>query len=169
MTADGGLRRILPPPRRRPGLLAVLVRWRAELLLVGVVAGCWHWAGGAAVGVGAVTAGVLTLFVEPVRTIVRDVVQSVVCMHRVRSGLVQAGVADRTGRIPWVVRAWCRGDVVLVHLRLISGTTVDDVRSSCSVIATSAGAAKVEVHQRSLRQDRAVLAVHRPRWGWPTR
>jgi hypothetical protein len=169
VTADGGLRRILPPPRRRPGLLAVLVRWRAELLVVGAVAGAWHWGGGAAVGVAAATAGVLTLLVEPVRTIVRDAVQSVVCMHRVRSGLVQAGVADRKGRIPWVVRAWCRGDVVLVHLWLISGTTVADIRSSCSVIATSAGAAKVEVHQRSLRQDRAILAVYRPRWGWPTR
>ena len=49
---DEVFRRITPPPGRArwPGLLTVLVRWRAELLLVGVVAALWYWAGGLAVG-----------------------------------------------------------------------------------------------------------------------
>jgi hypothetical protein len=169
VSTDGGLRRILPPPRRRPGLLAVLVRWRAELLLVGAVASLWHHAGGVAVGAAGVLLVVLTAFVPPVRVVVRDAVQSVLAMHRVRSGMVQAGVADRRGRVPWIVGATARKDVVLVSLWLHSGTVPDDLRGATPVLATACGAASVEIHQRSVRQDRVVVAVLRPRWGWPTR
>jgi len=45
----------------------------------------------------------------------------------------------------------------------------DDLRRATSVLATACGAAEVEIHHRSLRQDRVVVAVVRPRWGWPTR
>lgn len=169
MNTDGGLRRMLPPPHRRPGLLAVLVRWRAELLFVGIGASLWHYAGGAAVGAVCTLLAVLTAFVPPVRTVVRNAVQAVLTMHRVRSGMVQAGIADRSGRVPWIVGATARRDVVLVSLWLHSGTVPDDLRGATSVLATACGAAEVEIHQRSLRQDRVVVAVVRPRWGWPTR
>jgi len=43
-SGDDFFRRITPPPGRprRPGLLAVLLRWRMELLLALLVVGLWH-------------------------------------------------------------------------------------------------------------------------------
>lgn len=169
MSADGGLRRLLPPPRRRPNLLAVLLRWRAELLVVGALATLWHYAGAGAVGVACALVAVLGFFIAPVRSVLGGALQAVVTMHRVRTGLVQAGVADRSGRIPWVVTATARNDVVLVGLWLHTGTTRADVDAAAEVLATACGAATVEVHPRTLRRDRVVVAVVRPRWGRPTR
>lgn len=141
------------------------VRWRAELLLTGAVAALTHYGGTAVLMITAVTATVLIGGVPVVRTVVVDIVTSVICMHRVRVGLIEAGVASRSGRIPWVVSAWTRDDITLVKVWLVAGTTVDDLRRATGVLATACGAATVEVHHRSLRQDRAVLAVARPRWG----
>lgn len=170
MSRDGRLRRILPPPRRRPNLLSILVRWRAEVLLAGSLASLWHYTNGAVVGATLSVATVLVVLVPPIRSAVGNVAQAVVTMHRVRSGLVQAGIADRAGRVPWVVTATARDDIVLVGLWLHAGTTPDDLRGDAAeVIATACGAAAVEIHQRSLRRDRVVIAVVRPRWGWPTR
>ena len=66
---DEVFRRITPPPGRArwPGLLTVLVRWRAELLLVGVVAALWYWAGGLAVGMVALALAVLAAAIPTVR------------------------------------------------------------------------------------------------------
>ncbi|QJY46182.1 hypothetical protein [Pseudonocardia broussonetiae] len=169
MSADGGLRRLLPPPRRRPNLLTVLLRWRAELLVAGVLASLWHYAGAGAVGALCAVVAVLALLVPPVRNVLGGAAQAVVTMHRIRSGLVQAGVADRAGRIPWVVTATARNDVVLVGLWLHAGTIRADVDAAAEVLAAACGAATVEVHPRTLRRDRVVVAVVRPRWGWPTR
>lgn len=168
MSADGEFRRAFPPPRRRPGLGSVLVRWRAELLIVGLVATMWAYTGGAVVGALALGGGVLVAFVPAVRSVAVGASQALIVMHRIRSGLVQAGVADRSGRLPWIVGARSRGEVVLVSLWLHGGTTLDDLRGARTVLATACGAVEVEVYERSPRRDRAVLAVARPRWGWPS-
>ena len=170
MTAgDGELRRLLPPTRKRPGILAVLVRWRGELLLAGLLAGLWSLVGGQAVGWIAGVTLVLAVLVRPFGRVLLGVLQALVTAHRVRSGLVQAGVAGRNGRPPWIVTFSCRNDVVYLNLWFTSGTAPDDVRAAAPVIAAATGANEVALLQRSLRQDRAVLAVVRPRWGWPTR
>lgn len=168
-TDSGGMRRLLPPPRRRPSLLAVALRWRIELLLIGAIAGLWQLVGPAALGWAAVAVIVAAVLVRPVRRALRGLLQATVAAHRVRSGLVQAGVAGRSGRLPWIVASRPRGDAVLVSLWLPAGTAVDDLRAAIPVLATACGAAGVEVMQRSSRQDRAVLAVAQPRWGWPNR
>ena len=91
------------------------------------------------------------------------VLQSIAVSHRVRSGLVRAGVADRAGRLPWIVGARPCGDAVLVSLRLRAGTTLDDLYRAAPVIGAACGAAKVVATHRTPRRDRAVLIVLRPR------
>jgi hypothetical protein len=163
------MRRLVPPPRRRPGPVQIAVRWRIELLLITVVAALWQFVGPEPLG-GAVLAIVMAaVVVRPVRRGLLGLVQSSVGADRVRSGLFQACIAERSWRLPWIVAARPRGDAVLVSLWLISGTALDDLRDAAGVLATSCGATRVDVLQRSRRQDRAVLAVIHPRWGWPTR
>jgi len=142
------------------------VRWRLELLLLcGLVAG-WHFAGATALGIGvAALAGIVAL-VPAARRAAIGIVQALVVPHRVRSGLVQAGVADRAGRLPWLVWARARGDAVLVEVWLRAGTTSGDLRAAAPTVASATGAAAVRVLHRSPRHDRAVVVVHRPRWGW---
>jgi hypothetical protein len=170
--SDGSFRRITPPPGRArwPGLLAVLMRWRAELLLGGAVGALWHFAGGFAVGLVALVVAVLAAVVPAVRHGLIGALQTIVVPHRVRAGLVQAGVGDRSGRPPWL--PWARptgakGVVVGVWLR--AGTTPGDLRGATSVIGAACGAAVVEVEQHGSRDDRAEFHVVRPRWGWPGR
>lgn len=166
----GGYRRLLPPPRRRPGLLAVLLRWRAELLLAGLVVGLWHLVGAGGVGIAVAAIVLCAVLVSEVRTVLRQIVSCIVTLHRVRAGLVQTGVADRSGRLPWLMWARPIGEnAVLVSVWLNAGTTADDLRDATPVLATACGAAEVTVGHRTMRADRALLLVARPRWGWPGR
>jgi hypothetical protein len=166
----GGCRRLLPPPRRRPGILAVLLRWRAELLLAGILAGLWQLVGTIGVTIAACSIGLAAVLSPEVRTALRQVLSCVVTLHRVRAGLVQAGVADRSGRLPWLMWARPIGEnAVLVSVWLNAGTTSDDLRGAATVLATACGAAGVTVGHRTMRADRALLLVARPRWGWPGR
>jgi hypothetical protein len=169
MNGDGGLRRILPPPRRRPGLLAIVVRWRAELLILGGIAMVWYQVGPIPVLVAGLMMALFGTLIPAVGRVVLGVLLAIVVPHRVRSGLVQSGVVDRTGRPPWIMWARPDGDDVLLDLWLRAGTTAEDLREAASVIAAATGATRVDVGHRSARQDRAVLVVHRPRWGWPGR
>jgi hypothetical protein len=168
---DDFFRRITPPPGRSrwPGLLAVLLRWRTELLLAVLVVGLWQVGGGIAVGLAASTVAVLAAALPTVRHGLIGALLTVVVPHRVRAGLVQAGVGDRSGRPPWL--PWARptgakGVVVGVWLR--AGTTPGDLRAAAPVIAAACGATVVEVEQHG-RDDRVELHVVRPRWGWPGR
>jgi hypothetical protein len=148
----------------------VAVRWRAELLAVGVIAAAWYAFGGTAVAAVALVLAGLVAAVPAVRRRARGLLQAVIVLHRVRSGLVQAGVADRAGRLPWVVAARPVGDdAVRVTLWLRSGTTPRDVARSLPVVAVACAAAHVEVVRHAPRQDRMTVLVTRPRWGWWTR
>jgi hypothetical protein len=106
---------------------------------------------------------VAVALVRPVRRLTVGVLQSIVVSHRVRDGLVRAGVADRTGRRPWILGARPFGDAVLVSLWLRAGTTLEDLYRAAPVIEAACGAAKVVVTHRTPRRDRAVLIVLRPR------
>jgi hypothetical protein len=91
------------------------------------------------------------------------VLHAIVVSRRVRSGLVRAGVADRAGRLPWIVGAKPFGEAVLVSLWLRAGTTLDDLYRAVPVIEAACGAAKVVVTHHTPHRDRAVLIVLRPR------
>ncbi|TDP98178.1 hypothetical protein [Labedaea rhizosphaerae] len=160
------LRRVLPPPRRRPSLVTIAVRWRIELLLgtaIGLWVGLLGWLP-LTVAAGAVA---VALAVNPsLRRGAARVLRAVIVPHRVRSGLLQSGVTDRSGRLPWLVRAYSRGETVFVHVWLRAGTTTGDLRRARAVLRAACGAADVDVHHHPTRHDRAVIVVFRPRWGW---
>jgi hypothetical protein len=169
MSAPGGSRRLFPPPRRRPGLLTILVRWRVELVIAAAM-GTMCWFAGYWVLLTVVAVAVLTAIVFPsARVGLVGLLQAIVIPHRVRSALIQAGVTDRAGRPPWILYARVHGETVFVRIWLRSGTTATDLDEATEVIGTSCGAAKVAVTRRSARQDRAIIVVYRPRWGWPGR
>jgi hypothetical protein len=150
-------------------LVAVLVRWRAELALAGLLVAGWQAVGSTVAGIVLLTLGIVVVLVPAVRRAAVALGQVLVVPHRVRSGLVQAGVTDRSGRPPWLIGARTRGEGVLVRVWLRAGTTQQDLCRAAPVVAGACGAAYVEVVADSPRQDRAVLVVVRPRWGWWSR
>jgi hypothetical protein len=54
-------------------------------------------------------------------------------------------------------------------ISLPSGLLVEDLAAVRTVLAVSCGATGVVVVRDGPRQDRAVVIVVRPRWGWPGR
>jgi hypothetical protein len=166
---EESLRRLLPPPRQRPGPIAVGVRWRVEIAVTAVAGAAWHEFGAVAVAVFGLALASLVAVDPGTRRLALGLVQAAVVPHRVRAGLVQAGVGDRAGRLPWLVAARPRGDSVRVTVWLRAGTSLDDLVQAAPLVATACGALAVEVERYSVRQDRAVLVVVRSRWGWWTR
>lgn len=162
-------RRLFPAPRRKPGLLTILVRWRGEVALGAVVVVTWWYAGSRTLLTLIAVLAVVVVAVPPVRAGLRRLLLVIVVPHRVRSGLIQSGVTDRAGRPPWVIGARVHGETVFVSVWLRSGTTPEDLGSAAPVIASACGAAEVEVAQRGARRDRVSVIVYRPRWGCPGR
>jgi hypothetical protein len=165
MTESTSWRRLLPPPRRRPGLLAVLVRWRVEVLLAGLAGAVWRLGGGRGVVLLVVAPMLLCVLVPAVRGHPVSAWQLVAVPHRVRAAFVQAGVATRRGHLPWVFGARPAGDAVRVAVGLRSGITTADLVDAVPVIISACGAASVEIVPRPGRPDRATVVVVRPRRG----
>lgn len=161
------LRRVLPAPRRKPSLASVAVRWRLELLLTAAFAGWWVLVGPLVLGIVAVAVALMLVVNPSARRGLVGVLRALVVPHRVRAGLVQAGVTDRGGRLPWLVRSYARGETVFVNVWLRAGTTTGDLRRARAVLRAACGAADVDVHPHRTRHDRATVVVYRPRWGWP--
>lgn len=169
MSSAEEFRRLLPPPRRRPGLLTILVRWRIEVALTAVAAVGWWYLGSRTLLLVLAALVGLAFGVPSLRTGSTRLLLAIVIPHRVRSSLIQAGVTDRAGRPPWVIGARARGDTIEVSVWLRSGTTQEDLSAATNVIGSACGAADVKVVYFGDRQDRAVVIVYRPRWGWPGR
>jgi hypothetical protein len=165
VTSEPDWRRLLPPPRRRPGLVAIVVRWRVEVLLVLAVGAMWQLGGGRVVEL---LAGVTALGLAATatgRAVAVVAWQLLAVPHRVRSAFVQAGVASRQGRLPLIF--WVRPDgaAVVVSAGLRSGITVRDLRDAVPVILGACGATHVEIVPRPSRPDRVTVVVVRPRRG----
>lgn len=158
-------RRLQPPPYRRPGLAAVIVRWRVEILLALGVVGLWQVAGARVVELLAAVCAAALLCTAPGRVLAVVAWQVLAVPHRVRAACVQAGVTSRQGRLPWIFWARPVGDAVLVSVGLRSGTTVDDLRDAAPVVRGACGARHVDVVSSPARPDRAVVVVVRPRRG----
>ncbi|WP_142104680.1 hypothetical protein [Pseudonocardia cypriaca] len=172
-TAD--VRRFFPPLRRRPHPAVVVVRWWYELAIVALL-GAASWSavgllgGPGAVALGivlGVTAAAVAALVEPVRDALFGVLQRAIVPHRLRLGFVRGGVITRDGRLPAIVRSRCRVDQARCWVRLPSGLLVEDLAAAGPVLAGSCGATGVIVSPDGPRQDRAIVVVARPRWGWP--
>ena len=158
-------RRLLPPRRRRPGLLAIAVRWRVELVVVALAGIFWSRAGTVVAEI--VGAGVLVAAtaLPAGRSAVLGIWQLFAVPHRLRSAFVQAGVASRAGHLPWIFWAFSAGSAIKVALGLRSGITVGDLRQAVPVIQSACGAAEVDIVERRNRGTRLVVMVNRPRRG----
>ncbi len=159
-------RRLWPPPRRKPNIFDLVVRWRVEIVLAVLAVATWLQVGGrnTAIAGGITLASVL--LVAPLRHLAVRCWELLISPHRVRAGLVQAGVADRRGALPWVLWAVPMGGAIRVDLVLRAGTTVEDVRGASPVIAGACGAAHIDVVERPGRPDRVSVILLRPRWGF---
>lgn len=168
MSEDGGFRRLTPPPRRWPGPLAVLVRWRTEIGVLAVGCALWRLTGPLGLGLAGVGIASLATASRRARRLLVGYALAVVVRHRVRVGLVQAGVTDRSGRLPWLLGARPGPDEdIVIGVWLRAGTTIGDLRVAIPILAGSCGARSVTVTPSPSRADRALLAVGRPRWPWP--
>jgi hypothetical protein len=171
------VRRFFPPLRRRPQPAVVVARWWFELAHAGVFAAA-SWSaiellggpGAIAFGLAAgSTLAVAAAKIEWARDALFCDVQRMIVPHRLRLGFVRGGVLTRDGRMPAIVRSKCRVDQARFWVRLPSGLVVEDIDAARRVLAGSCGATDVVVVGDGPRQDRAVVVVIRPRWGWPGR
>jgi hypothetical protein len=171
------VRRFFPPLRRRPQPAVVVGRWWYEVTVVGLLATASWSAVGLLGGPGALalvfavgaTLAVGAAKIEWVRDVLFCAVQRMIVPHRLRLGFVRGGVLTRDGRMPAIVRSQCRVDQARFWVRLPAGLIVEDVAAAGRVLAGSCGATDVVVFRDGPRQDRAVVVVARPRWGWPGR
>lgn len=140
--------------RRRPNPLIIVWRWRRELtLLVGLpwvlhelaVATSPLVAALPVVAVAA-TCGVW----PPARRRLVAYLRAVAMEHRLRVGMVQAGIVSYGGWIPATLITRCRPRGVRITVWCPAGVTVEDFQEARSTLAAACWAADVEVtnHQR---------------------
>lgn len=132
----------LPERVRRPLPTTVLWRWRYEvLLLLGIsICGWYAYRTGTVVPalLGAPVVGIVIAVIPPLRRAVCAPVLCVITAHRVRTGLAQAWVHNRSGRLPalvWTrptpygeaVTLWCPAGVCERHVEAAAAI----LRSAC--------------------------------------
>jgi hypothetical protein len=99
---------------------------------------------------------------------VRQVVQHVVVQHRLRTAFLQAGLTNRDGRLPRIIRTRTRGEIVTVSVWLPAGLAAVHIADAAEILASACGAASVNV-VAGVSRDRIRIVVQRPRWGVPGR
>jgi hypothetical protein len=157
--------------RRRPNPLLVAYRWRYEMgLAASAVAG---WAelpsSTALTAAGLLAATTAAAAIEPrCRRVLVHASQHVIVQHRVRTGCLQAGLANRAGQLPRIMYTRTQGDVVTLSLWLPAGLAPEDLAAESRRLAAACGALDVQV-VRASGQDWVWLVVTRPRWGMPDR
>lgn len=153
--------------RRRPNPFVVAYRWRYEAGLGAVAVTGWAElppapaltaTGLLAVGTAAAAAH------RGSRAVLIRAVQHVLVQHRVRTGCLQAGLANRDGDLPRIMHTRTRGDVATLMVWLPAGLGPEDVAAEAARLAAACGAQRVQVVIESSR-DRVRLVVTRPRWG----
>ncbi len=143
----------------RPSLLTVGWRWRYELLLSAVVPGAvWllvHAIGAQLACV--VILGSLALVVASpsLRRLVTACAWCVITPHRVRTGMAQAWIHSRDGKMPFVLCTMRKPFGERVHLWCRAGTSAEDFVWARHLIAAACWAREVGV----LRSERFVHLV----------
>ena len=123
-------------PGGGPGLLAILVRWRVEVLLLCALASAWNALGTRVIVIVVSIMLLVAAVYLPVRRAVLLAWHLLAVPHRVRSAFVQAGVASRQGYLPWLFVASPAGiAAVSVYVgmpagQLLFGTSAKRSRSS---------------------------------------
>lgn len=136
-----------------------------ELVLVGGVVALWAAIGNMAASIVGLALIIVAVVVPQVRTVARRIERTLVIPHRLRSALVQGGVTDRSGRLPWLVWARPLEEDVLVHVWLRAGVTTGDLEAAIPLIRSACGAVEVRIASPDMRPDRALVRIVGPRWG----
>jgi hypothetical protein len=146
--AEGVLRELGPRPRRRNPLL-VPWRWRWEILLgAGVplaVSGLVRAWGPAWVTVVSAALVVAAVLVPAARRFLGRRVRSVVVQHRLRVGMVEAGVLSWSGRLPAILHARGTDRGVRVVLWCPAGVDVHAFHGTRALLASACWATDVDV------------------------
>lgn len=170
------LRREWPVARPLPVVLAWY--WRYEVIFSVVLGSLLWWLVDAA-GVllaSAVLLGTAMLIggLPPVRDAALRVWWHVVTAHRVRRGLIEAGVYSRKGRVPEVVRVRSVPAGQVVTLWCFAGTSFEDIAAGLSVIGTACYAQELQAVKNKRRPQLVQLFVVRhpdlppPPGDWPS-
>jgi len=143
----------------RPSLLTVGWRWRYELLLSVVVPGA-VWLLVRAIGAPlacVVITGSLALVMAspPLRLLVTACAWCVITAHRVRTGMAQAWIHSRDGKMPFVLRTARKPFGERVYLWCRAGTSAEDFVWARHLIVAACWAREVRV----LRSERFVHLV----------
>jgi hypothetical protein len=144
----------------RPTVLTVAWRWRYEALLAVVtilgtclLAEAVGWLGTCIIT--AAGAG-LVILLKPLRAQAVALAWCVVTPHRVRTGMAQAWVHSRNGKIPVVLRTSRRRYGERVHVWCRAGTSAEDFIWANHLIAAACWAREVQV-SRSQRFPHIVV------------
>jgi len=144
----------------RPTPFAITWRWRYEALLAVVastgsyfLADATGWMGACIVI--AVTAA-LVILVPPLRAGAAVFAWWLVTPHRVRTGMAQAWIHSRDGKIPVVLRTTRQGFGERVHVWCRAGTSAEDFAWASHLIAAACWAREVRV-SRSARYPHVVV------------
>lgn len=144
----------------RPTVLAVAWRWRYEALLAVVttlgtclLAEAAGWLGTCIIT--GFTAG-LVILVRPLRAQAVALAWCIVTPHRVRTGMAQAWVHSRDGKIPVVLRTSRQRYGERVHVWCRAGTSAEDFVWASHLIAAACWAREVRV-SRSRRFPHIVV------------
>src|SRR5258708_11452444 len=143
----------------RPSLLTVGWRWRYELLLSAAVPGAF-WllvhAIGAPFACVVITASLaLVVASSSLRRLVTACAWCVITPHRVRTGMAQAWIHSRDGKMPFVLCTMRKPFGERVHLWCRAGTRAEDFVWAHPLIAAACRARQVGV----LRSERFVHLV----------
>lgn len=143
----------------RPSMLTVGWRWRYELmLLIGIPMTAWLLV--TAIGrtltcIAFAALIALLISVRSLRNFVIACAWSVITPHRVRTGMAQAWIHSRNGRLPFVLRTTRKPFGERVHLWCRAGTCAEDFIWARHLIAAACWARDVRV----LRNERYVHLV----------
>src|SRR5215470_4910298 len=144
----------------RPDLATVAWRWRYELILTAVVsvAAAFLAAVIGALGTILVIAAIAALIAlaPPLRAEAAAFVWWIVTPHRVRTGMAQAWIHSRDGKIPVVLRTTRQGFGERVHVWCRAGTSAEDFAWASHLIAAACWAREVRV-SRSARYPHVVV------------
>jgi hypothetical protein len=149
----------------RPGLLAVAWRWRYEVLLAVLGSVVADLLAAVAGGIGAVVImaviGVLVSLVSPLRAEMVAFAWWLVTPHRVRTGMAQAWIHTRDGKIPVVLRTTRQTFGERVHVWCRAGTSAEDFAWGQHLIAAACWARDVRVFRSGRYAHVVVLDVIR--------
>lgn len=150
-------------PRRRTSLPLLLWNWWRELLILaglvilGLAVGDTFGLPGVIAGLSALTGAVALPWSEQFRAWVWQLVTP----HLLRSGLYHAGIENRNGRIPLIVRVTREPFGERVRMRCPAGICAEDVDYARDILRAACWAADVRVMRDDLRAHMVTVDVVR--------